>query len=133
MYKDINDEERVEDNHYSHQLVNSEYNVYQVRDIIIIISSISGNRKRKRELEEKKRNYRSDKESLYSRLRKRLLEFTNWFKDDAQSCVSEEEERDRETKKELLKYKKATCLNSPDKIGLNIHFIYLDKPNRYIK
>ena len=61
------------------QLVNSEYNAKQIREIVI--SGITGySRKEKRRKIECKPKYRSGTESLESRIERKLTEKYNWNK-----------------------------------------------------
>ena len=82
MDNDVSEREKVDEvNHYIQQLVNFEYSVPQIWDIVL--SSIRGTLNWKRK--EGKRRYRSAVESLDSRLRKKLLDPTNWYRDGATS------------------------------------------------
>ena len=73
MDNNISDEEKIaEVDHYIQQLVNSEYSVSQIRDIVM--SSIRRLQKREIKMKERSNRYRSAEESLESRIKKKLLE-----------------------------------------------------------
>ena len=64
---------------YIQQLINSEYNWKQIREIVV--SALTGYvRKVDRNKRTDKPRYRSDKQSLKNRVDKKLLEKLNWFK-----------------------------------------------------
>ena len=73
MDNNISDEEKIaEVDHYIQQLVNSEYSVSQIRDIVM--SSIRRLQKREIKMKERSNRYRSAEESLESRIKKKFLE-----------------------------------------------------------
>ena len=79
----ISTEEHIEKiDHFTQQLINSGYQWGQIREIIV--SSIKGFLKkemRKKEKEEGRR-YRRGDETLENRLRKKLIENVQWYKED---------------------------------------------------
>ena len=77
MDNKITTEEKIETiDHFTQQLVNSEYNEKQIKEIIV--SSLKGIKRKERKVEERKSRYRSAEESLMERLNKKLLEATTW-------------------------------------------------------
>ena len=100
MDADISIEEKISViNHFTQQLINSGYGRDQIREIIE--SGLQGILRK----EETKRNrvkcYRSSKETLESRVRKKLLESTNWYR-------REKNESDEDEEKEKLKNRQGT-------------------------
>ena len=66
-------------NHYTQQLVNSGYSWQQIREIIV--SSLKGIHKKEiRRKEKGEKKFRTGEESLLSRIRKKLVENTEWYK-----------------------------------------------------
>ena len=73
---------------YIQQLINSEYNWKQIREIIV--SALLGYvRKIKRNEQTNKPRYRSGKQSLKNRVDKKLLEKLNWFKKTKKTVEAE--------------------------------------------
>ena len=76
---------------YIQQLINSEYNWKQIREIIV--SALLGYvRKVKRNEQTNKPRYRSGKQSLKNRVDKKLLEKLNWFKKNKKNVEVENKE-----------------------------------------
>ena len=79
MDKKIEKDERIEIvDHFTHQLVNSGYNANQIKGIII--SSLKGIMRKERRIAAGENKYRSAEESLVTRMNKKLLEATSWYK-----------------------------------------------------
>ena len=79
----IETEEQIEKiDHFTQQLINSGYQWGQIREVVV--SSLKGFLKkemRRREKEEERR-YRRGDETLESRLKKKLIENVQWYKED---------------------------------------------------
>ena len=79
MDKKIEKDERIEIvDHFTQQLVNSGYNANQIKGIII--SSLKGIMRKERRIAAGENKYRSAEESLVTRMNKKLLEATSWYK-----------------------------------------------------
>ena len=90
---------------YIQQLKNSEFNWKQIRDIVI--SALKGfNRKENIRKEKKRKRYRTGKESLETRVEKKLTEKLNWFKvkkikvneKEKGKCENKEDRNSKKTK-----------------------------------
>ena len=80
MDMDISGEEKVQKvDHFTQQLVNSGYSWAQIRDIVV--SSLKGVIKKEEKIKREERDrYRTGEQSLEERLRKHLIEATEWYK-----------------------------------------------------
>ena len=80
MDEDVGLEEQIEKvDHFTQQLVNSGYKWGQIREIIV--SSLKGSLKKElRRKEKEEMRYRTSEQTLEARIRKRLIENTQWYK-----------------------------------------------------
>ena len=90
MSDDITIEEKTEViDKFTQQLVNSGYRWNQIREIILSsLKSIT--KKERKQKENSETRYKTGDESLESRMRKKLLEATEWYKKDGERNNSEE-------------------------------------------
>merc|ERR1711963_841811 len=86
---------------YIQQLVNSEFQWKSIREIVV--SALVGHvRREKRRKRNNKPKYRSGKESLSSRIEKKLTEKYNWFrkkKKEDEDIEEKNRKKDKERKK----------------------------------
>ena len=107
MDSEVSDKEKVDEiDHYVQQLINSEYSIPQIRDIVL--SSIRGKQKKERLLENQDFRFRSAEESLDNRIKKKLLESTSWYKENPEKERSIDEEKDIERNRELMQHRGGT-------------------------
>ena len=89
-------EEKIENvDRFCQQLVNSGYKWGQIREIVI--SSLRSAVKIEKQIESGENRYRTGEESLISRLRKKLLDSTEWYKKLGNREREEEEKIEKET------------------------------------
>ena len=89
-------EEKIENvDSFCQQLVNSGYKWGQIREIVI--SSLRSAVKIEKQIESGENRYRTGEESLISRLRKKLLDSTEWYKKLGNREREEEEKIEKET------------------------------------
>ena len=90
MDEEIATEEKIEKiNKFTQQPINSGYRWNQIREIII--SSLKSITKKERiQKENRESRYKTGDESRESRIRKKLLEATEWYKKDGERQDSEE-------------------------------------------
>ena len=96
MDREISIEEKIEKvDKFTQQLINSGYKWGQTREIVV--SSLRSVAKLERKLEEGENRYRTGEESLVTRIKKKLLESTNWYKKSGEREREDEEEIEKET------------------------------------
>ena len=89
-------EEKIEKvNQFCQQLINSGYNWGQIREIVV--SSLRSAVKVEKQIESGENRYRTGEESLIVRLRKKLLDSTEWYKKLGDREREDEEKIERET------------------------------------
>ena len=97
------DERREKLDHFTQQMVNSGYSWQQIREVVV--SGLKGIEKEEaRRRENNSNRYRTGKESLETRIKKRLIENTQWFKRQRENGEDEtEEKREGEDKVRIWK------------------------------
>ena len=89
--------------HFTCQLKNSGYIYKQAREIVI--SALKGNQRKRENRKGENKRYRSGEETIETRLNKKLLEASTWFKDREKENYEKKERENIENNLDEEKYK----------------------------